>query len=277
MFLVLDDFEERHRLGQTVDRIAQDIPAGLAQIEEAQAFVFIPPPVRGMGSGGRILDALQDTLGMDPTEFARIVQEFVAEANRTPGIANVFTTFQAATPQITSTSIATRRRCSRVPVTNIFEAMRVFMGSAYVNDFNMFGRTYQRHGAGRRRLPLDAESVVEDPRAQHRGPDGATRQPRDLQGDRRPRACAALQSVSCRRDQRHGEAGRQLGPVAGDHARVGARKLPQGVTFEWTDLSYQEAKVGRTGYYIFVLSVHLRVPRAYRRNTRAGRCRSPSC
>ena len=55
--------------------------------------------------------------------------------------------------------------------------------------------------------------------------------------------------------QRHGAAGHQLRPGAADHARAGADKLPQGVTYEWTDLSYQEAKVGRTGYYIFVLSV----------------------
>ena len=73
---------------------------GLAQIEEAQAFVFIPPPVRGMGAAAGFSMRLQDTLGMPASDFARITQEFVAEANRTPGIANVFTTFQAATPQV---------------------------------------------------------------------------------------------------------------------------------------------------------------------------------
>src|SRR5204863_8862861 len=66
MFLVLDDFEERHRLGQTVDRIAQEIRGKLAEIEEAQAFVFIPPPVRGMGAAAGFSMRLQDTMGMDP-------------------------------------------------------------------------------------------------------------------------------------------------------------------------------------------------------------------
>ena len=82
-------------------------------------------------------------VGMDPAEFARIAQEFVAEANRTPGIANVFTTFQAATPQVFVDVDRDKAQMLKVPVTSIFEAMRVFMGSAYVNDFNMFGRTYR--------------------------------------------------------------------------------------------------------------------------------------
>ena len=66
LFLVLDDFEERHRLGQTIDKIAQDVRGKLAQIEEAQAFVFIPPPVRGMGAAAGFSMRLQDTLGMRP-------------------------------------------------------------------------------------------------------------------------------------------------------------------------------------------------------------------
>src|SRR5207237_3929913 len=84
LFLVLDDFEERHRLGQTIDKIAQEIRGKLAQIEEAQSFVFIPPPVRGMGSSAAFSMRLQDTLGMDPTEFSRATAEFVTGANGTP-------------------------------------------------------------------------------------------------------------------------------------------------------------------------------------------------
>jgi hypothetical protein len=86
---------------------------------------------------------LLDTLGIDSGEFAQITQEFVAEANRAPGIANVFTTFAASTPQVYVDVDRDKAQMLKVPVTNIFEAMRVFMGSAYVNDFNMFGRTYR--------------------------------------------------------------------------------------------------------------------------------------
>ena len=96
-FYVLDDFEERAKKGQTVDRVAQDLRQRLAVIEEAQSFVFIPPPVRGMGGSAGFSMRLQDTQGLDPNAFSQIAQDFIAEANQTPGIVNVFTTFSATT------------------------------------------------------------------------------------------------------------------------------------------------------------------------------------
>jgi hydrophobe/amphiphile efflux-1 (HAE1) family protein len=255
MFLVLDDFEERHKLGQTIERIAQEVRRKLAQIEEAQAFVFIPPPVRGMGAAAGFSMRLQDTLGMDPTEFARITQEFVTEANRTPGLANVFTTFQAATPQVYVDVDRDKAQMLKVPVTSIFEAMRVFMGSAYVNDFNMFGRTYHVTAQADRDYRLDAESVA---KIRVRSTDGAMVPLgslvtfKEIVGPERvPRynlfAAAEVNGVA--------QPGVSSGQVLEIVRELSRDKLPPGVTFEWTDLSYQEAKVGRTGYYIFVLSV----------------------
>src|SRR4029450_4527399 len=159
MFLVLDDFEERHRLVQPIDKIAQEIRGKLAQIEEAQSFVFIPPPVRGMGSAAGFSMRLQDTLGIDPSEFARITQEFGADANRTPGTANVFPTFAASTPQVYVDVDRDKAQMLKVPVTNIFEAMRVFMGSAYVNDFKLFGRTYRVTAQAEGDFRLNPEGV----------------------------------------------------------------------------------------------------------------------
>ena len=168
----------------------------LAQIEEAQALRVHPAAGARHGCGGGLLDAAAGyARAWTRREFARITQEFVAEANRTPGIANVFTTFQAATPQVFVDVDRDKAQMLKVPVTNIFEAMRVFMGSAYVNDFNMFGRTYRVTAQADGDYRLDAGERVEDPRALDRGADGAARQPGDVQGDRRPRARAALQPV----------------------------------------------------------------------------------
>jgi hydrophobe/amphiphile efflux-1 (HAE1) family protein len=255
MFLVLDEFEERHRLGQTVDKIAQDVRSKLAQIEEAQAFVFIPPPVRGMGAAAGFSMRLQDTLGMEPTEFARITQEFVAEANRTPRIANVFTTFQAATPQIFVDVDRDKAQMLKVPVTSIFEAMRVFMGSAYVNDFNMFGRTYRVTAQADGDYRLDSESVSKIRVRSTEGqmvPLGSLVTFKEIAGPERVPRYNLFPAAEINGTARPGVSSGQALEIMRELAR---EKLPQGVTFEWTDLSYQEAKVGRTGYYIFVLSV----------------------
>ena len=255
MFLVLDDFEERHQRGLTIGKIAQDVRGRLAQIQEAQSFVFIPPPVRGMGAAAGFSMRLQDTLGMPADEFARITQEFVAEANRAPGIANTFTTFAASTPQVYVDVDRDKAQMLKVPVTNIFEAMRVFMGSAYVNDFNMFGRTYRVTAQADGDYRLDQESVSKIRVRSNEGqmvPLGSLVTFREIAGPERvPRYNlfpAAEVNGTARPGISSGQALEMMRTLA-------AEKLPQGVTFEWTDLSFQEAKVGRTGYYIFVLSV----------------------
>ncbi len=144
----------------------------------------------------------------------------------------------------------------KVPVTNIFEAMRVFMGSAYVNDFNMFGRTYRVTAQADGDYRLDPESVSKIRVRSTDGqmvPLGSLVTFQEIAG---PERVPRYNLFPVGRGAGRGGCRHQLRPGAADHARRWRRtSCRQGVTFEWTDLSYQEAKVGRTGYYIFVLSV----------------------
>ena len=242
-------------LGQTIDKIARDVREKLAQIEDAQSLVFIPPPVRGMGASAGFSMRLQDTLGMPADEFARITQEFVAEANRTPGIVNVFTTFAAATPQVFVDVDRDKAQMMKVPVTNIFEAMRVFMGSAYVNDFNMFGRTYRVTAQADGDYRLDHESVSKirvRSSDGHMVPLGSLVTFKEIVGPERVPRYNLFPSAEVQGSAIPGVSSGQALQIM---RALAAEKLPPGVNFEWTDLSFQEAKVGRTGYYIFVLSV----------------------
>jgi hydrophobe/amphiphile efflux-1 (HAE1) family protein len=256
LFIVLDDFEDRHRRGLSVDKIAQSLRGKLAaQIEEAQTLVFIPPPVRGAGAAAGFSMRLQDTLGMPASELARVTQEFVAEANRTPGIANVFTTFAAATPQVFVDVDRDKAQMLKVPVTTIFEAMRVFMGSAYVNDFNMFGRTYRVTAQADGDFRLDQESVSKIRVRSSEGamvPLGSLVTFKEITGPERVPRYNLFPSAEV---QGAAQTGISSGQALAIMRRLAEEKLPPGVTFEWTDLSYQEAKVGRTGYYVFALSV----------------------
>ena len=255
LFIVLDDFEERHQRGLTVDKIAQSLRVKLAEIEDAQTLVFVPPPVRGVGSAAGFSMRLQDTLGLPAAEFARITQEFVAEANKAPGITNVFTTFAAATPQVFVNVDRDKAQMLKVPVTNIFEAMRVFMGSAYVNDFNMFGRTYRVTAQADGDFRLDRESVSKIRVRSSDGmmvPLGSLVTFKEIVGPERVPRYNLFPSAEV---QGQGMPGVSSGQALAVMRALAEEKLPPGITFEWTDLSYQEAKVGRTGYYIFALSV----------------------
>jgi HAE1 family hydrophobic/amphiphilic exporter-1 len=255
LFIVLDDFEERHRSGLTIDRIAQSLRGKLAEIEEAQALVFIPPPVRGVGAAAGFSMRLQDTLGLPAAELARITQEFVAEANRTPGIANAFTTFAAATPQVFVDVDRDKAQMLKVPVTNIFEAMRVFMGSAYVNDFNMFGRTYRVTAQAGGEFRVDEASVAKIRVRNAEGamvPLGSLVTFKEIAGPERVPRYNLFPSAEV---QGSAQPGISSGQALAIMRKLAEEKLPPGIAFEWTDLSYQEAKVGRTGYYVFALSV----------------------
>jgi HAE1 family hydrophobic/amphiphilic exporter-1 len=255
LFIVLDDFEDRHQRGLPIDKIARSLRGKLAQIEEAQTQVFVPPPVRGAGAAAGFSMRLQDTLGLPAAELARITQEFVAEANRTPGIANVFTTFAAATPQVFVDVDRDKAQMLRVPVTTIFEAMRVFMGSAYVNDFNMFGRTYRVTAQADGDFRLDRESVSKIRVRSSDGlmvPLGSLVTFKEIAGPERVPRYNLFPSAEV---QGAGMPGVSSGQALATMRALAQEKLPPGITFEWTDLSYQEARVGRTGYYIFALSV----------------------
>jgi hydrophobe/amphiphile efflux-1 (HAE1) family protein len=255
LFIVLDDFEDRHQRGLTVDKIAQSLRVKLAEIEDAQTLVFVPPPVRGVGAAAGFSMRLQDSLGLPAAEFARITQEFVAEANKAPGITNVFTTFAAATPQVFVDVDRDKAQMLKVPVTNIFEAMRVFMGSAYVNDFNMFGRTYRVTAQADGDFRLDRESVSKIRVRSSDGmmvPLGSLVTFKEIAGPERVPRYNLFPSAEV---QGQGMPGVSSGQTLTIMRALAQERLPPGITFEWTDLSYQEAKVGRTGYYIFALSV----------------------
>ena len=143
IFVVMADAAERHRLGLDAEKIAAAARAKLAELEEASAFVFIPPPVRGMGGQTGFSMRLQNRANLSADDFAKVARDFIQAANETPGITQVFTTFATTTPQIYVDVDRDKAQMLKVPLGAVFEALRVYMGSAYVNDFNMFGRTFR--------------------------------------------------------------------------------------------------------------------------------------
>jgi multidrug efflux pump subunit AcrB len=227
----------------------------MGEIEESKTQVFIPPPVRGMGGLTGFSMRVQNRANLTAAEFEEVANEFIKEANATPGVKNVFTTFSTGTPQLYVDVDRDKAQMLKVPLESIFEALRIYLGSAYVNDFNMFGRTFRVTAQADAKFRVDPENVARIRVRNEAGqmvPLGNLVTFRNIAGpDRVPRynlyptieVSGAMQpGISS------GEALKIMGNLA-------ARVLPAGVTYEWTDLSYQEAKVGSTGYYIFMLSV----------------------
>jgi multidrug efflux pump subunit AcrB len=255
LFVVLDDFQVRAKKGQTIQKLAAELRQKFSGIQEAQALVFIPPPVRGIGSASGYSLRLQDRGGLGSTEFSRVANQLIGQLNQTPGLTNAFTTFQTVTPQIFVDVDRTKAQMLRVPVNNIFEAMRIYMGSAYVNDFNMFGRTYRVTAQADGNFRLDADNVA---RIRVRNTDGqmvplgSLVTFKEVAGPERVPRYNLFPTVEI---NGAGAPGVSSGQALEMVQQVAARNLPDGVGYEWTDLSFQEKRAGRTGYYIFALSV----------------------
>ena len=143
IFATLKPFEERVAHGLTGTRIAQDLRQRLADIQEASIAVFPPPPVRGLGTAGGFKLQVQNRGGGDLAALQAATEQLVGAARGQPGLVGVFTPFRANTPQLYADVDRTKAKMLGLPLDNVFDALQTYLGSAYVNDFNLFGRTYQ--------------------------------------------------------------------------------------------------------------------------------------
>jgi len=255
IFVVVDDPGERLAQGLTVEKIADSVRARMNGIEESKTFVFIPPPVRGMGGQAGFSMRLQNRANLTPTEFEGVAADFIEAANQTPGIRNVFTTFSTSTPQLYVDVDRDKAQMLKVPLDSIFEALRVYLGSAYVNDFNMFGRTYRVTAQADAEYRVDPENVARIRVRNEAGqmvPLGNLVTFRNIAGPERMPRYNLFPTVEINGS---GDPGISTGEALKIMGELAKRELPDGITYEWTDLSYQEVKAGSTGFYIFMLSV----------------------
>ncbi|ODA67158.1 Efflux pump membrane transporter BepE [Methyloligella halotolerans] len=143
IFSTLEPFEERAAKGLSADAIIASLNQKFAGIEDALLISISPPPVRGVGTTGGFKMEVQDTQGGDPAQLANVANQLSAAANQTPGFSRVFTTFNTGTPKVYADIDRVKAEMLGVPVQNVFEALSVYLGSVYVNDFNFLGRTYR--------------------------------------------------------------------------------------------------------------------------------------
>ncbi len=227
----------------------------VSDIPDANIFMIPPPPVQGLGTSGGYKFLLQDRGGYGPKELQRAADELVAKANQDPSLKGVFTTFRASTPQLFADVDRVKANMLNVPISNIFEAMQSYLGASYVNDFNLYGRTFQVRMQSEEQFRDQAEDIrrlktrnadgqmvplgsVLNVRWQS-GPDRVVRYnmfpSAEVQGDTAP-GFSSAQSIATLE-------------------RIARETLPPGMSIAWTDLAYQQQLAGNTALYIFPLCV----------------------
>jgi len=143
IFFTFKDFEVLKKLGLTQEKILQEVQGSLFSIKEAFIFIVAPPPVRGIGSAGGWKLYVQDRRGRGFPALEKAAQQMVASGNATDGIVRAFSLFDTATPRIYADIDRVKAEQLGVTPDKIFETLEVYLGSAFVNDFNFLGRTFR--------------------------------------------------------------------------------------------------------------------------------------
>jgi len=259
VFMPLKPFSERVPLGQNANAIAMNLRQRLGVIDEAFVAVFPPPPIRGLGSLGGFKLQVQDRSGVGLDALDAAAKQVMAAGNamskQTPGVTALFTSFQNNVPQLHTQIDTERALLSGIPLQNIYDTLQINLGSLYVNDFNLFGRTYQVIAQAEGDYRLGADSIE---RLQTRNSEGSMVPLSglvEIQEITGPDRVVRYNTYPAIEINGSATPGTSSGEVIDVMEKLMTETLPPGVGFEWTELTYLQIIAGNTTLQIFAISV----------------------
>ncbi len=253
-YITFKPFEERAGTDRTELNIENDMRAALADMNEAFTFVIPPPVIQGIGNGGGYRMIVQDRQAQGFQALEGAAQGLIGEAHKQGELANVFTLFNTATPRIYADIDRAKADMLGVPPARVFEALQVYLGSAYVNDFNLLGRTFRvtaQADAPARDDPADIAQLKTRSNAGGMVPIGSVATFTDKTGPYRVTRYNLFPAVEI-----DGETapGASTGQAITKMEKLSA-ELPQGFSGVWTDMAFQQKAAGNIAALIFALSV----------------------
>ncbi|MSO68410.1 MAG: hydrophobe/amphiphile efflux-1 family RND transporter, partial [Pseudolabrys sp.] len=256
IFLVLAPFSERAGdSNQSAAAIQRQLFGKLASIQDALVIVVAPPPVRGIGNAGGFRMMIEDRSGQGPLALQAAAYAMMERAARTPGIQQAFTLFETSTPQLYLDIDRTKAQLLGVNVSDVFGALQIYLGSAYVNDFNLFGRTFRVVAQADGEFRNDTRDVLKIRVRNANGdtvPLGAFTTVSDISGPYRVPRYNLYPSAEL---DGNAAPGYSQGQAIEIMQKLAAQALPEGFSYEWTTLAYQQLRAGNTAMFAFLLAV----------------------
>ncbi|KLD73249.1 transporter [Xanthomonas hyacinthi DSM 19077] len=257
VFVTLKPFEERRDKDLSADAIVARLNAKFASIQGAYIAIFPPPPVNGLGTIGGFRVQLEDRGDLGFDELYKQTQGIIGASQKTPELAHLFSSFQVNVPQFDADIDREKAKSEGIDLGDVFQTMQAYLGSLYVNDFNRFGRTYQ-------------VNVSAEPSFRHEPSDVVGLKTRNAAGDLVPLGSFLTMRQTNGPDRVQHYNGYPTAEINGGAApgystgqaqdameKLLATSLPNGMSYEWTELTYQQILAGNTAVLVFPLSVLL--------------------
>ena len=257
VFVTLKPEEERKGKKLSAGAIVQSLNMKYAGIQEAFVAIFPPPPVQGLGTVGGFKLYVEDRDGSGFEELYSQVQSAMNDGRQRKELAGLFSSFQVSVPQIDANVDRERAKTYGVDLTELFDTLQIYLGSLYVNDFNRFGRTYQVNVQAESKFRTQPEQI---PRLYTRNARGEMVPLGSLVSIKRgygPEQVMHYNGFPAAEINGGPAPGFSSGQAQETIADVLRHKLPSGMSFEWTELAYQEILSGNTMVLIFPLCVLL--------------------
>jgi hydrophobe/amphiphile efflux-1 (HAE1) family protein len=247
MVVTLKPFEQRKSRDESVAALIRRLGQKFRQIQGANVQPLAPPPIIGLGTGGGFTYVLEDLRGGDPKAMAQVLRGLTVAANQNPQLNRVFSTYSATNPSIYLDIDRDKAQIIGVPLSSVFQALQASLGGYFVNNMNLFGRTWQVQVQAD---AIDRSSIDDIYRINVRNADGKMIPLRSLAEVRvvvGPAALIRYNNLRAVTVQGTPAAGVSSGQALQAMEAVAAKTLPQGYAGEWTDTAFQEKRAeGKT-------------------------------
>jgi multidrug efflux pump len=257
VFATLKPFSERDRPDLSGAAIAGKLNQKFAGIKDAFIAIFPPPPVSGLGTIGGFKLQIQDRGDLGYEALDGVVKQVVGKAYQSGMLGGVFSSYKINVPQLEATLDRDKAKQLGLNVTDVYDTMQIYLGSLYVNDFNKFGRTYQVIAQADSEFRAYKEDISQLQTKNIKGemiPLGAVVKVTESYG---PESASRYNAYRSADINGGGLPGVSSGQAEAVIAKILDETLPKGLTYEWTDLTYQQILAGNTAMFVFPLCVIL--------------------
>lgn len=257
VFVTLKPFDERKDPSMSAGAIAGALNGKYSDIQEAYMAIFPPPPVQGLGTIGGFRLQIEDRGNLGYDELYKEVQNIITKSRTTPELFGLFTSYTVNVPQVDAAIDREKAKTHGVAISDIFDTLQIYLGSLYANDLNRFGRTYQVNVQAEQQFRLDEDQIGQLKVRNNKGemiPLATFIKVSDTSG---PDRVMHYNGFITAEINGNAAPGYSSGQAQAAIEKLLKEELPNGMTYEWTDLTYQQILSGNTALFVFPLCVLL--------------------